>query len=226
VAIKLQSGKVVLKNGKPSCECCGDPSIGCAIGSCPNGVVIPYETALALKTGGGTLNWELDLKLTGQYETIFQRFVTDVAANLSGQALLSAGCVFNQSIQRSIPDSGYLLNLLNPAAVPVPAANANVDLRISISLSETATSPRQYCASIGISSPIFFWIAAAYHRFGIENDLSTQIPNSLSVDFLGQRVTTSSEHVRPVTFGGLFIYNVMNRDAFFRLRVTFSPAAP
>jgi len=87
--IKLQNSKVVLKNGKASCECCIDPgsltgpSVGCSDfpfnRPCTDGTLIAYQTALAFATASSVTG---TVDVSGQWNYISRRLGSNTATSV------------------------------------------------------------------------------------------------------------------------------------------------
>ena len=153
--IKLQNSKVVLKNGKASCECCIDPgsltgpSVGCSDfpfnRPCTDGTLIAYQTALAFATASSVTG---TVDVSGQWNYISRRLGSNTATSVEVNE--------SQSFSRSKASqcaTGPNTFTLNPSSATVTESygggftsttSMNLFAEASLGLREIG-SPRNFC---------------------------------------------------------------------------------
>lgn len=173
--IKLQDGKVVTKDGKPSCECCGPPpdppdppdppfppSIGCSTSSCSTtgaiiGVRCPisYYRANLYKAGGTwTLNWNGTIEGSADYTGVDQQRKTKVTASGTRTVTTTNNCnPLGSNSYTGILDEGGLYRL-STGELLIPSGNKGfTQAGFTIQIRQTTTSPRRFCMTLNLSNP-------------------------------------------------------------------------
>lgn len=217
--VKTQDGKVVLKDGKVSCECCGDPSIGCPTSNCtptagnasnPAVCLVPYAAALLYKQGGTWL-FEVSASLDASFDLTFldQRYRTIVSGSGSLTLQTTNQCNISGTMTPvSLADSGGLFRLSTDEQL-VPAANATLSGQFSLLIRETATSPRSFCVTINFIRSL----VATYHN--LNNGTFTFGTCSLSIP-------TTITHKAPFNSGG----TNPQGSGTYQATLTFTASAP
>lgn len=97
------NGKIITKNGKVACECCGDPSLGCSVlAATSNDVEVSFSAAQSFYAGGSiTATADVSVSATHVSSTPFAQGTTTTTHTGSGGATLSwnwqkgQGCSFS-----------------------------------------------------------------------------------------------------------------------------------
>ena len=161
--VKRAGTKIITKNGKVSCECCGDPpdppfppSIGCGIGCSGGGAIlgvlcpITYYRAALYKAGGTwTYNFQGSLSGSADYVSSNHQRRTEISGSGSGTSVTSNNCgpIGGGSVE--VDDEGGFY-FLDSGEEIIPAGTGEIQGSFSVSLSETNTSPRTFCMNLNL----------------------------------------------------------------------------
>jgi hypothetical protein len=208
-AIKLQNSKVVLKNGKASCECCIDPesltgpSVGCggfSTSPCTGGTLIAYQTALAF-ANASSVTGTIDVSGTWNYISRRQGPNTEVSVVINESQSFSR----NKASQCATGPNSFNLN---PSSSTVTESydDGNFTATTSMRLSaEVSLALRE------IGSPRNFCLTADY-RFNVtaQSIVSIYGPD----DSLGGIGSVNFSGVGVLSSGAVLVQYLGNADTF------------
>lgn len=220
--IKLSGSKVLLKNGKPSCECCGGsappptgPSVGCDdfFNRPCEGTFISYATALAFVSASSVSN---TINVSGNWDYISTRWGTDTYTSVvfnesaswtSNKVFFPCGTgpnVFGLSPSSSTFTETYGNNQFTIQSTMRLFAQATLSLR-------EIGNPRNFCLTAGF----FFQVRTDFDIFRIFGE-SGSSGGIGSVNFSGLGVSSN---------GGINAQYLGNSSTFPRFGTTPSGSA-
>ena len=211
---------MVTKDGKVSCECCGDPPVGCPTSTCvptagdsnsPAVCFVSYAAALLYKQGG-TWSFDVSASLDASFDLTFidQRYKTIVSGSGSLTVETTDQCSISGTMTPvSLTDSGGLFRLSTDELL-VPSINATLNGGFFVQIRETLSTPRSFCVRTNL---IPRGIVGNYHN--LNNGTLTFEACSLSIP-------TTITNKAPFNSGGT---NPQGSGSY-TATLTFTPSAP